>query len=338
MICDIGARSNRERSPARLPVERRGPVRKLLILLALTAMTVLAGACDPPEDESSPAKRNPSENGTPAEAGGPTSVETVQVAYRETAAEGTARISYEATTTGPTVDPGNSAGASSGVMTVKGGGVTDFSGAASSMTVGMPGMGDLEMRQVGETVYVRMPNEFAAQTSGSKPWVRVDLDALYGQQYGGAPVQGGASGDPTRQLEYLRGVSESVEKIGEGRVRGVPTIRYEAVVDLSKGVAGQDADVKQTNQELVKGLGTSKLPVEVWIDGENRVRRYALDVSVPMPDGAASQDASQGDDRLRTRMVIEYYDFGTPVDVQAPPQDQTVDGSKLLAEGQPATR
>ena len=33
-------------------------------------------------------------------------------------------------------------------------------------------------------------------------------------------------------------------------------------------------------------------------------------------------------------MVAEYYDFGTPVDVQAPPQDQTMDGSKLLAGGQ----
>ena len=313
-------------------------MRKLLVLLALAAMAVLVGACDPPEDGASPTEKNASDNGTPARAEGPTPVETVQVAYRETAAEGTARISYEATTTGPTVDPENSAGASSGVMTVNGAGVTDFSGAASSLTIGTPGMGDLEMRQVGETVYVKLPDEFAAQTSGSKPWVRVDLDTLYGQQYGGAPVQGGESGDPTRQLEYLRGVSDSVEKIGEERVRGVPTTHHEATVDLNREVAGQDAGVKEANQKFVKKLGTSKLPVEVWVDEENRVRRYALDVSVPMPESAASQGVSQGDDRLRTRMVIEYYDFGTPVDVQTPPRDQTMDGSKLLAGEQPAAR
>ena len=312
-------------------------MRKLLTVLALTATVVLAGACDPPEDGASPAKKNPPENGTPAEAETPTPVETVQVAYRETAAEGTARISYEATT-GPAVDPERSAGDSSRVITVKGTGVTDFSGAASSMTMGTPGMGDLETRQVGKTVYVKLPDEFAAQTSGSKPWVRVDLDALYGQQYGGAPVQGGASGDPTRQLEYLRGVSDSVEKIGEERVRGVPTTHYEATVDLKGEVAGQDAGAKKANQELVERLGTSKLPVEVWIDEENRVRRYALDVSVPMAENSAPQDAPQAADRLRTRMVIEYYDFGTPVDVQAPPQDQTMDGSKLLAGQQPVTQ
>ena len=311
-------------------------MRKLLIMLALTA--TLAGACDSSETGGSPAKENPSQNGTPAKAERPTPVETVQVAYRETAAERTARISYGATTTGPPVDPENSAGASSRSVTVKGGGVTDFSGAASSLTIGTPGMGDLQMRQVGETVYVKLPDEFAAQTSGSKPWVRVDLDALYGQQYGGAPVQGGASGDPTRQLEYLRGVSDSVEKVGEERVRGVPTTHYEAIVDLNREVAGQDAKVEEANQELVKGLGTSELPVEVWVDEENRVRRYALDVGVPMPENAASRDASQGDDRLRTRMVIEYYDFGTPVDVQAPPRDQTMDGSKLLAGEQPVAR
>ncbi len=313
-------------------------MRNLLIVLALTAMAVLAGACDPPEDGASPTEKNPSEDRAPARAEGPTPVETVQVAYRETAAEGTARISYEATTTGPTVDPENSAGDSSGAMTVKGGGVTDFSGAASSLTIGTPRMGDLQMRQVGETVYVKLPDEFAAQTSGSKPWVRVDLDALYGQQYGGAPVQGGASGDPTRQLEYLRGVSESVEKVGEERVRGVPTTHYEAIVDLNREVAGQDAGVEEANQGLVKKLGTSRLPVEVWVDEENRVRRYALDVGVPVPENADSRDASQGDDRLRTRMVVEYYDFGTPVEVQAPPLDQTTDGSKLLAGEQPAAR
>ena len=200
------------------------------------------------------------------------------------------------------------------------------------MTVGMPGTGGLEMRQVGETLYVKMPDEFAAQVSDSKPWVRVDLGTPYGQQYGGAPVLAGAAQDPARQLEYLRGVSDSVEKIGEERVRGVPTTRYRAILGLNKEAAGQDAGMKEANQELAKGLGTSKLPVEAWIDEENRVRRYALDVGVPMPENAASQDAPQGDDEPRTRMVIEYYDFGASVDVQAPPQDR----GRLEAAGRAA--
>ena len=175
-----------------------------------------------------------------------------------------------------------------------------------------------------------------AQMPGAKPWVRMDLDAVY-EQYGG-PVQGGASGDPTRQFEYLRGVSDSVEKVGEEQVRGAPTTRYEVVIDLEKEAEGLGAGAGEEYDEMVEGLGTSKLPVEVWIDGQNRVRRYALDVSVPMPENAASPGASEEDDEVSTRMVIEYHDFGTPVDVQAPPRDQTMDGSKLLAVGQLAAR
>lgn len=297
-------------------------MRKLLILLA--AMVALAGACGSPDGEGSSTKK------ASERAQKPTAVETVQVAYRETTAEQSARISYEATTTGPE-NPGQDAPMT---MTMKGNGVTDFSGAASSMTMGMSGMDGLEMRQIRDTVYVRLPEQLMAQMPGAKPWVRMDLDAVY-EQYGG-PVQGGASGDPTRQFEYLRGVSDSVEKVGEEQVRGVPTTRYEAVIDLEKGAEGLGAGAREDYDEMVEGLGTSKLPVEVWIDEQNRVRRYALDVSVP--ENTASPGASEEDDRVSTRMVIEYHDFGTPVDVQVPPQDQTTDGSKLLAGEQTVAR
>ena len=68
-------------------------MRKLLIVLALTAVVALAGACGPPEDGGSSAK-NPAENGTIGKAEEPTVVETVQVAYKDTAAEGTASTSF----------------------------------------------------------------------------------------------------------------------------------------------------------------------------------------------------------------------------------------------------
>ena len=92
---------------------------KASVVPALTGMVVLAGGCDCSETGGSPAKKDPSQEGAPAKAEGPTPVETVQVAYRETAAERTARISYEATTTGPSASPETSAGASSGAVTVK---------------------------------------------------------------------------------------------------------------------------------------------------------------------------------------------------------------------------
>ncbi len=307
-------------------------MRKLLIASALTAMVVLAGACGSPEDGGSSAE-NPPEKGTPARAESPTPVETVQVAYKETAAQGTAKTSFEITTTVPPVDP--EASGQPDAVTMTGQGVMDFSGTASNMTVEMFGMGGFEMRQIEDTVYVRLPEDLVAQMSGAKPWLEADLEAMYGQQYGAGPAQGGAAQDPTRQLEYLRGVSDSVERVGVGEVRGIRTTRYKAVVDLEREVAGQDAEAREAHDEMVEKLGASKLPVEVWLDDKNRVRRYAMDATVPVPEDVS--EMPEGGE-MQTSIVAEYYDFGTPVDVQAPPPDQTTEGSKLLSGQRPVAR
>jgi len=311
-------------------------MRKLLVLLAIAAMVVLAGACGSSEDGSSSAK-NPAGDGPPARAGEPTAVETVQVAYKDTAAEGTARTSFEVTA-GQLADP--EASGRPDPVTMTGQGVVDFSGVASSMTVSMTGMGGLEMRQIEDTGYVKMPEDLVAQMPGTKPWLEVDLNAAAEQQAGVnlGQVQPAVAQDPTGQLEYLRGVSESVEKVGEERVRGAQTTRYRATIDLEKAAAQEGREAREAYDETIEMLGASKLPVEVWLDEHNRVRRFAIDLTVPVPESAASPNASREDARMRTQTVAEYYDFGVPVDVQAPPRDQTMDGSKLLAGGQPAAR
>ncbi|CAA9463373.1 MAG: hypothetical protein AVDCRST_MAG25-1169 [uncultured Rubrobacteraceae bacterium] len=313
-------------------------MRKLLTMLALAAIVVLAGACGSSEDGGSSAKSLPERGtlkGTPGKVERPTPVETVQVAYRETAAESTAKTSFEITTTGPPVNPESSG--QSDPVTMTGRGVVSFSGAASSMTVEMLGMGGFEMRQIEDTVYVKMPEDLVAQMPDAKPWMEVDLEAMYGQQYDASPaqMQGGAAQDPTRQLEYLRGVSDSVEKVGVEEVRGVRTTHYEAVVDLKNEAAGGDAEAQEAQDEMVEKLGASKFPVEVWLDDQNRVRRYAMNATVPVPEDAP--EMSEGG-KMQTSIVAEYYDFGTPVDVQAPPPDQTMDGSKLLPAQQPVAR
>ena len=118
-------------------------MRRLLIMLALTAMAVLAGACGSPENGGSSAKS------APEKAKEPTVVETVRVAYKETTAERTARISYT-TTTGPPTGSENSGQSSPMTMTMTGNGVTGFSGAASSLIMEMSGTGNLEMRHLGK--------------------------------------------------------------------------------------------------------------------------------------------------------------------------------------------
>jgi hypothetical protein len=152
-------------------------VRKLLIVLTLTtAMVALAGACDPSEGGGSSAK-----------------------------------TSFEITTTGPPVDP--EVLGQPDPVTMTGQGAGEVHGASSSMTVEMLGMGGFEMRQIEDTVYIKMPEDLVAQMPGARPWMEADLEAMYGRQYGARPAQmrGGAgagphalAGVPARRLRLRR--------------------------------------------------------------------------------------------------------------------------------------
>lgn len=309
-------------------------IRKLLVLVALIATVALAGACGPSEDGGPSAKKEPAkkepEKAEPEKAEKPTAVETVRVAYRETAAEQTARTAFEMTTTGPRVDPEGSGRPAPMTTTMTGRGAMNFSGSEATLTMDMFGMGAMEVRQVGDVVYVKMPEEFMAQMPGAKPWIEMDANSVYGQP-------AGAAGDPTRQLEYLRGVSDSVEKVGRGEVRGVQTTRYRATIDMKEAVAERGGEARKASDETLRQLGVSKVPVEIWLDDQNRVRRYAMDMTMSMPENTASPEMPEGG-KMRMNMVVEYYDFGLPLNVQAPPPNQTTDGSKLMAQQQTLTQ
>lgn len=313
--------------------------RRLLILLAVAALAAVAAACGSSEQGSSgqnePAKAGGAGTGAgseaPADAAteGPTAIETVRVAYRETSAEQTAKTSFEVTT-GPEIDPENSGQPAPTSMTMTGQGVVDFSGARSALNLRMPGMGTMEVRQVENVSYTKMPEEFLAQMPGAKPWVKVDMGAMAGRQYGAGlgQMQGGPAPDPTAQLEYLRGVSDSVEKVGTEKVRGVPTTRYEATIDMEKALAEQGGTQKAYD-ELVRQTGIEELPVQTWLDDQNRVRRFAMDMTMTPPENPDSS-GMPGGGKMRMSMVAEYYDFGTPVNVQAPSPNQTMDARKLM--------
>jgi hypothetical protein len=100
--------------------------------------------------------------------------------------------------------------------------------------------------------------------------------------------------DPTKLLDYLRQVSKDVTNVGTETVRGVETTHYHATIDLPGG---------------------GSLPIDVWIDGQGYARKATLNANV--------SGSSLG-------VVFEMYDFGAPVNVEAPPPDQVSDpGSGL---------
>ena len=289
--------------------------RWLLAGVLCAALLVFAGACGSPDTGSSGGKKQKSSGKDSS------TLKAVQVAYKTTASARTAKVDF--------VEKVSNVQGRDVEVTATG--VTDFADKTSRFTMNLPRIGDLEVRQVGGKIYEKFPEALRARMPGKKPWIVIDLDKMYRQQYGMSfsGMQGGASSDPTEQLQYLRGASDSVKKVGKEKVRGVPTTHYKATIDLKKSAKEQGGKLKQAYKKLESRIGTSKLPVEVWLDGKGRIRRYEMEMPLPKTNGTTSQGENTGK-RGSISIAEEIHDFGTPVKVSPPPSNQTVDVSELM--------
>jgi hypothetical protein len=82
----------------------------------------------------------------------------------------------------------------------------------------------------------------------------------------------------------------------------------------AKGVSSQGIDT------LIKELGHSTIPVDVWLDNQKRLRRERFALSVQ------GQTAS---------VTFELFNFGTSHAVTPPPADQTADITNAASQQQP---
>jgi hypothetical protein len=185
---------------------------------------------------------------------------------------------------------------------------------------------EIQMVFAGLVIYERLPSELASQLPGGKAWIKLDLEAL-GSMTGVdlGSLADASSSDPTQALQFLEGASGEVTKVGTDTIRGDATTHYRATLDLEKAAEGLSADARTAYEQAVKGLGTTTLPADVWIDTEGRLRRmeYALDES------AFGASAAPG--ALDTvRFAMELYDFGVPVSVETPDPSEVTDLSELL--------
>ena len=197
-------------------------------------------------------------------------------------------------------------------MILTGTGVEDPKAAQAQITTEMPGMGEMEVIADGLTMYMR------AGMLGDK-WMKIDLEqagSSLGLDMGGL---GQVSQGTAEQLELLRSVSDGVEDEGRETVRGVETTHYSTTVDVSEYPDGE---------KLIELTGQSEIPVDVWVDDDQRIRRMRW-----------VQVMRQGDVEVRGEMTAEYVRFGVPVDIEVPDGDDVLDATDLavqqLEQGQP---
>jgi hypothetical protein len=252
-------------------------------------------------------------------------VDIVTKAPDATISESTAKVMMSLVVAGPDLPE----------VTTTGEGAVDFAGKASSMTLDMSDTlrqmgisGDaakFQMLSTGTTLYMRSPllDQGAGLAAGK--WLKLDLNELTKLQgVDLSQLQQAGNNDPRQGLAFLEGVTEDgVEEIGHEDVRGTGTTHYQANIDLEKAVARSgsviDADAFK---RFVDSLGTKNVQVQVWIDGDNRVRRIRIPMPVPYKA-----------DTAKVTITMEYFDFGAPVDVTPPPASDTVDYQDVLGRG-----
>src|SRR3954454_3194750 len=200
---------------------------------------------------------------------------------------------------------------------LQGDGVVDAKGRRGMMTITTAINGrSMTMEEVirDKVVYIKS-DLFAGKLPGGKTWLKVDLTKEAAKQGLDLDALGGSTTqDPAQALEYLKGAGAS-RKVGTETVNGTQTTHYHVDVDLRKVAAkSDDPDAKATVDKLIKMIGTSTMPVEVWVDGRHLVRREQLKYDMTVQGKKASLD-----------MTIDLTRFGVAVHADAPPAGDVVD-------------
>jgi hypothetical protein len=216
----------------------------------------------------------------------------------------------------------SASGAGGGDFSFTGTGAEDFAKKAATLSLSLPeGKGTIDERVLEKTVYEKLPATEAPPALKGK-WVKIDLDKA-AQAAGLGSTGDTSNSDPTQILQMLSSVSDGVTKVGDEQVRGVNTHHFRAVVDLGK-VSAKAGNSPAQIDRLKQMLGTSSYPVDIWVDDSGLTHR--LQFQMPLP-----KQTTQGSGLTDAKMVAteEFYDFGTPVSVEAPPAADTVDISQL---------
>ena len=183
----------------------------------------------------------------------------------------------------------------------------------SLAALGLPGVDDtaLEARLVDGRLYLNLGDlgGLAGTLLGGRGWAEVPIDSM-----------GGASTDPTGFLDALRGLT-TVDRVGNDTIRGVEATHFRGTVSLADAVDRAPADRRE---QLRRALGSAEpaLPVDVWVDAQDRPVRFA-----------ATFDAGP----VAAKVRLDLFDYGADIRVVAPPADEITSLGGLLGGGDAPT-
>jgi hypothetical protein len=223
-------------------------------------------------------------------------------------------------------------------ITAAGTGVVDLRDHSSAMSLTMNLGDDSQVTQQlgsstlridtilnGATAYVKMPTALTSSlgTSG-RPWIKVHLAELSGIPGLSSLANGPNTSDPSQTLQMLQSVSGSVANLGQQRVDGVETTRYQANLSLARLADSLPSAERSLGRQVLSTLQRAapggRFPVDVWIDAHHFVRRFVTSLDLSLPTGQNLQEVVR----------VDVGDYGTQTSPATPPADKVFDASGLV--------
>ncbi|MFD7434730.1 hypothetical protein [Streptomyces sp. NPDC059861] len=199
-------------------------------------------------------------------------------------------------------------------VTIRGEGVYDFTHQRGRLKVLLPQdpAGQTEHRPITELLApgaLYMKNRGAGVPADK--WVRVDTATLSD----GNLVTGGAT-DPYTAAEVLRG-TRSAKYVGRTEVAGTEVHHYRGTADLTRAARTASPGGRASLAAAAKGFATADVPFDVYLDDEGRIRKIRHRFSFV-------NGRQEGTVAVASTTLL--YDFGAPVDVALPPEDDIYAG------------
>ncbi|HEX7311163.1 MAG TPA: LppX_LprAFG lipoprotein [Gaiellaceae bacterium] len=246
--------------------------------------------------------------------GGSLALDPVASAADRTLDKGTGRFDLQMAFTLPLL----------GRATVSGEGSFDNAKQAMDVTMHVQGVGtgmpgSVELRLLYPAMYAKLEGlPTGGHLPDGKTWVKVDVERAL-KKLGLNLASLGVGQSPTGVLAQLRG-SKNTEKVGTETIDGVRTTHYRGTVDAQEALGQATAKERKALQQLLDeaqahGVDAASTTFDVWVGDDGLVRRLTQQVG------------SVG------HVTMTFSDYGKPVQIAAPPTDETIDLSDLSPSG-----
>lgn len=188
---------------------------------------------------------------------------------------------------------------------------TATSGSGGDAAGGPGGPSGAEMILIEDTSYMRFDGLFPGVREPEKEWIRIPLpEGANPFLDGDSPLAFLFPVDPGNYFDLVHEAATEVKDLGPSEVRGEPATEYAVTIDLERLREGATDAYAEALDRMIEEIGP-EFPMHIWIGNDGLL--YKQTYSFVMTEEGTVE------------AVAEFYDYGEPVDIEPPPDDEVAE-------------